>query len=157
MLLPLAALAACSQSNEPAAPEPELATASDEGTERPLFPAPASIIGEYRVAGIDGEALDQPYGVALSITESEISFEPRCAGFVWTYTYAPDGTLTTERHPDYGGEVAPDGSVVACAVGLRPTDIALGKAIDAVERAGRTPANAIELSGGGHTVTVFSQ
>lgn len=156
-LLAMAALAACSQESEVSAPAPEVTTASDEGTERPLFPAPDRIRGEYRVAGIDGKAVDQPYGIALSITENEISFAPTCAGFVWTYEYAADGTLSTERHPDYGGKIAPDGSVFVCAVGLKPTDIPLAQAIDDAARAGRTPANAIELSGSEHSITLFSQ
>lgn len=129
-LLTLAALAACSQDREVSAPSPEEATVSDEGSEPPAYPALDSLVGEYRVAGIDGQPIDQPYGIALSIGENRISFSPECAGFVWTYEYAADGTLSTERHPDYGGEVAPGGSVAKCAGGLRPTDIPLAQAID---------------------------
>lgn len=35
--------------------------------------------GEWRVAGIDGQGFDEPYGIALSATDSEIRWEPRCA------------------------------------------------------------------------------
>lgn len=153
----LFALAACSQAGDAAEPAPRATTVSGEGTERPNFPVPEDIVGEYRVAGIDDEAPGVPYGIAVSITEAEISYEPKCAGFVWTYEYAADGTLTTKRDPDYGGEVGPDGSVAVCAVGLKPTDIPLSQAIDAAQRAGRTPTNAIELSGGGRSVTLYSQ
>ena len=155
--LMLAGLSACSPDSEEAASTPEVTSATGDGTERPAFPPAKTIVGEYRVAGIDGESIDQPYAIALSITADKISFAPECAGFVWTYNYSHDGTLSTARHPDHGGETAPDGSTVVCAVGLKPTDIPLSQAIDAATRAGRTPQNAIELSGGGRSVTLFSQ
>jgi hypothetical protein len=118
--------------------------------------APASLAGEYRVAGIDGEPLNAGFGIALSITEDRISYEPECAGFVWDYTHEA-GVLTTERSARYGPQRQPDGSVVVCAVGVAPELRQLGQAIDAATRAERTPSNAIELSGGGRSVTLFTQ
>lgn len=157
MAVALLAMTACSQADDTTVSDPTVTSASGPGEKRPNFPAPEAVVGEYRVAGIDGEVLELPHGIAVSISDREISFEPKCAGFVWTYEYAADGTLSTKRHPDYGGEVAPDGSTVVCAVGLRPTDIPLARAIDAAQRVGRTPVNAIELVGNGRSVTLISQ
>ena len=53
--------------------------------EAPAATEPATIEtleGEWRVAGIDGQSLDQPVGLALSASAQEIWWDPRCAGFV---------------------------------------------------------------------------
>jgi hypothetical protein len=139
-----------------AAPSPS-PTPQGEPAGRLTSPAaPASLAGEYRVAGIDGESLNADFGIALSISDSRISYEPECAGFVWDYTYEA-GVLTTERSAGHGPERQPDGPTAVCAVAVAPELRQLGQAIDAVASAERTPANAIELSGGGRSVTLFTQ
>jgi len=137
LLAPAALLAACQPVEAPAAPS---------STETAQAEAPASLIGEYRVAGIDGTEVGGNIGIGLSVTETNIFFEPRCAGFDWTYTY-DSGALTTERPADRP----------VCKIAVHSEQQRLAIALDAVTRAERTPANGIELTGGGHSVTLFSQ
>lgn len=137
-------LAACGQSAEQ--PQP---TATPTETATPL-PAPESLVGEYRVAGIDGEPLDAPFGVALSISEDRISYEPACAGFAWNYTYA-DGALSLSGGLDAAAAATP------CAEPVHPALVQLASALTAAEKVRRTPENAIELSGKGRSVVLFSQ
>lgn len=123
------------------------------------MPAPVSLAGEYRVAGIDGSEVGGNIGIALSITDKTIWFEPRCAGFSWTYTYS-DGVLATDR-PQKPRKT--DGGLVAgvpaptCRIAVHPEQQRLATALDTVTRAERTPSNGIELTGGGHSVTLYSQ
>ena len=137
----------------PAAEEP-VADPSPEAVATGIVPA--SIVGEYRVAGIDGQPLDADFGIALSVTEDTLAYEPRCIGFVWTYTIE-DGRIVTQRDPAYGPQPAPGGGMVSCLPAVSPQHRALAAAIDAAEEVRRTPANAVELRGGGHSVTLFSQ
>lgn len=122
-------------------------------------PAPVSLAGEYRVAAIDGSEVGGGIGIALTVTERQIWFDPRCAGFSWSYSYA-DGALTTER-PEKPN--ADDGSLVArpvrpvCRIAVHPEQQRLAEALDAVTTATTTPSNALELSGPGHSVTLFTQ
>ena len=44
-----------------------------------------SLAGEWRVAGIDGRAFDEPYGIALSADAEQIWWAPRCAGVQVAY------------------------------------------------------------------------
>lgn len=147
-LAPLAAilLAACGQPGEQ--PQPDATPAE---TAAPL-PAPESLVGEYRVAGIDGGPLDAPFGIALSITEGRVSSEPACAAFVWSYAYR-DGTLDISRRQEKLHHPPPK----VCEEPVDPALDKLATALDAVNRAGRTRENGIELSGNGRSVLLFSQ
>lgn len=127
--------------------------------EEQAMPAPASLAGEYRVAGIDGTEVGGNIGIALSITDKTIWFEPRCAGFNWTYTYF-DGVLATDRpqkpRPAGAPLVAGPGTAT-CRIAVHPEQQRLATALDAVTSACRTPSNGIELTGGNHSVTRYSQ
>ncbi|WP_338446572.1 hypothetical protein V5F89_01885 [Pelagerythrobacter marensis] len=138
VIVPAVLLAACQPAADPAGPSAPAAPVEDR--------APASLVGEYRVAGIDGAELGGDIGIGLSITETNIFYQPRCAGFDWTYTYEA-GALTTERPADRP----------VCAIGVPPEQRRLASALDSVTRAERTPANGIELTGGERSVTLFSQ
>ena len=125
----------------------------------PDLTAPASLDGEYRVAGIDGTEVGGGIGIALTVTDKLIWFDPRCAGFNWTYTYS-NGVIATDRpqkpRPPGAPFVAGPGAAT-CRIGVHPEPQRLATALDAVTSAVRTPSNAIELSGGGHSVTLYSQ
>lgn len=119
----------------------------------------ASLAGEYRVAGIDGTEVGGGIGIALTVTDKLIWFDPRCAGFNWTYTYA-GGRLTTDRpqKPRTPGAPLVAGlGGATCRIGVHPEQQRLATALDAVTSAKRTPSNGIELTGGGHSVTLYSQ
>ncbi len=115
----------------------------------PTPTAVGSLVGEYRVAGIDGEPLDLPFALTLSIDDRLIVNEGVCGGDAWDYRL--EGTkleLTRTRSPD---------PACLATVRLHPVVLRLPAAIDAATRAERTPSNGIELSGGGHSVTLYSQ
>ena len=169
----LLVLAACGQASdgrpEPET-EPEQAQSAAPSNARPLsgadaFAAPegsqriaavGDLVGEYRVAGIDGAGLQADFGIAVSIDGPMLSYEPTCAGFVWTI--AEDaGAFTFTRSPGFGPTRQPDGTIAVCAVAVPPEMERLGAAVDAARRAWRTPANGILLEGGGHSVLLFSQ
>lgn len=142
-----------SAENDPAVAATETSTAGQaEPAADPDPAAPPSLEGEYRVAGIDGEPLNADFGIALTITADRISYAPVCAGHLWNYTYE-GGILHTER----ATERQPDGTVVVCAIAVAPEQRQLGEALDAVTTARRTPSNALELSGEGRSVTLYSQ
>lgn len=149
-LLPFVAvlLAACGQAPEQAQQQPQ-ATPTEVAAS---LAAPETLVGEYRVAGIDGEPLDAPFGIALSITEGRVSFEPACAAFVWSYAYK-DGGLDISRRQEKLHHPPPK----VCEEPVHPALDKLASALDAVNQAGRTPENGIELSGNGRSVLLFSQ
>lgn len=168
--LSVIALAAC----QPAADDPASGASSSEdvsqapssapppssdvpaGDEPASAEAPASLVGEYRVAGIDGTEVGGGIGIGLSVTEGEIYYEPRCAGFNWRYTYERR-ELSTDRPGKPGPRLTAGPRPPVCAVAVHPEQRRLAAALDAVTRAERTPSNGIELSGGGHSVTLYSQ
>ncbi len=114
------------------------------------------LVGEYRVAGIDGAEIPGDQGIALSIDGNQLSFEPTCAGFVWRIELPAD-ELRFVRVPQYPPAVAGAPPPPVCAVAVSPQLRQLGKAIDASTRAWRTPANGIMIEGGGRSALLFSQ
>jgi hypothetical protein len=139
VLLLAGALAACQQAGEAPAPEPSSS-------------APESLIGEYRVAGIDGAELTGPAGIALTIDQGHVSYQPTCAGYVWSYAYRA-GALDIERRQEKLHHPPPP----VCAIAVPPELDRLAAALEAANLARVTPANGIELSGGGRSVLLFSQ
>ena len=134
LIIALLALAACR-----AQPEPQ------REPEAPPLAASAELVGEYRVAGVDGSDIDLPHGITASISADRIHLVSDCVNMAWSYTLA-DGRLATEQAPAEG-----------CARGFEPAEQALLAAFDVADTVRRTPANALEFSGGGHSVTLFSQ
>jgi hypothetical protein len=116
----------------------------------------ATLAGEWRVAGIDGKAVDQPVALALRGSEEELWWEPRCAGMVRSNRKTGTRFSAGPRlgmPPRKPGDPTPP----VCAIGLpRSLDKAMA-AIDAADTIRRTPSNGIELSGGGHSLVLFSQ
>lgn len=148
ILAGLLAIGACGQpdsaANQPAA-APGSPPAAPVAAPAPPVDAPASLVGEWRVAGIDNAEIDAPIGIALSIDAKTIAYDPRCAGFVWDYRYAA-GALTPKRRQR-----------PICEIGYEPVLDRLAAALDAARAVRRTPSNGVELSGGGHSVLLFSQ
>jgi hypothetical protein len=101
--------------------------------------------GEYRVAGIDGGEIDLPHAITASIDGERIHLVSDCVNLAWSYRFEA-GLLATERVP-----------VESCARGLEPVEQELLAALDVADSVRRTPANAVEIGGGGHAVTLFSQ
>lgn len=163
LLLVVACLAGCS------GPTPEAdgaggtetgaatATSTAKPTPVPAQPAPTTLAGEWRVAGIDGKDFNESYGLALSASEREIWWAPRCAGMVRSYTI--NGASIRFTSPVASGPAATPGapSPPVCAIGLPPRLNEVVRALDAATTVARTPSNGIEIIGGGHSVLLFSQ
>ena len=107
---------------------------------------PLTLQGEYRVAGVDGEDLNAPTGVTVSITKDTIALA-RCAGLAWTYRYEA-GRLETKllrRLPDD----------LMCRISEEAQRV--GSALGEAHQVRRTAANGLEFSGGGRSALLFSQ
>ena len=143
-------LGAC-QRIEPPTPAPS-PTAIATSPERPANPvqsaAPTTLAGEWRVAGIDGAPFDEPYGLGLSADARLIWMEPRCAGVARSYRIS-GGRIAFGPDPDARNEV--------CAIGMPPRTDDVMRALDSAETIRRTPVNGVEIAGGGHNLTLFSQ
>lgn len=147
LLIPLL-LAACSP---PVAPPPPAAQVPPAG-----LAAVTTLAGEWKVAAIDGEDFNEPHGIALSADDREIWWAPRCAGLVRSYAIRGAqlriGPALGAHRPRPGEPPPP-----VCAIGLPPRINEVSRAIDSATTVRRTPANGIELSGGGHSLLLFSQ
>lgn len=154
ILVPLVAigLAACSGQPENM---PDTSPTDAEIVEQTM-PAPTTLQGGWRVAGIDGEPFDEPYGLGLMADETEIWWEPRCARMVRSYAISGDAIeIGTPPDPPAVAEGVPPPPV--CTIGIPPRLTDVVRALDNAERIERTPANGVRLSGGGHSVTLFTQ
>ncbi len=144
ILVPLL-LAACTAA-PPAERDEATPAPSATATQAPIVPAASvALPGEYRVAGVDGRDIDQPYAITVSVTQDRIHVTADCLNFAWSYSRQGD-RIATER-------VAVEG----CGRGPTPAEDAVVAAFDTAEVVVRTPAIGIELQGPGHTVTLFSQ
>lgn len=118
--------------------------------------------GEWRVAGIDGGDLNEGYGLALSANVEEMWWNPRCAGMIRKYRIQGFGfstrpaTQSGRAIPVIDNEVPPPPPVV-CAIGLPPRLPEVMTALRAATRIERTRSNGVLLSGGGHSLLLFSQ
>lgn len=117
---------------------------------------PASLVGEYRVGGIDGGEVPGGQSIAVSVDEKTISYGMRCAGFHWTYTLEGQEVVTRRPHnPADRAEGEPPPPV--CAVAVSPGERALAIALDNASLIDVTASNGIVLSGENHSVTLFTQ
>lgn len=120
----------------------------------PPQPSPASLRGEWRLAGVDGQSFDAPFGVAVSIGANRIDFD-NCQQVAWNYTYdAP--RLTTQRTPAITIDINP--KPLPCAAPLPPQVARMVNAIDRAEQVERTPENGLRIVGPGDaSVLLFRQ
>lgn len=147
VLVSFAAFAACSRAND-AAVAPAKPAANEVTVTQQITPI-GSLVGEYRVAGINGAPIETSFGLALSATESRMTFGDFCGGYAWDYRL--EGTrIETAR------VASPDEACLAM-VSTHRSIFDFVEAIDAVTQASRTPSNGIELSGAGRSVTLYSQ
>lgn len=108
--------------------------------------AAVSLVGHWRIAAIDGRDLNEPQGLALVGDINQLWMEPRCAGLIRTYRISGNTFSST---PEQVGMV--------CMIGMPQSSGLAMQAIDAATRIERTPENGILLSGGGHSLLIFSQ
>lgn len=143
------ALSACRADAPAAASEPTGQLATEASPEPPASAvvSAGALPGEFRVAGVDGQAIDLPYGLAVSIDEDTILLAEGCLRMAWHYRFEA-GQLATERRHDLVGR---------CDRPPNATEETIGLAFDTATAVLRTPANGVDFTGGGHTVTLFSQ
>lgn len=151
-------VAACSPSadNTVAPFEQEAGPSTPEGlVELPIgATAPASIEGEWRVAGVNGEVIDIEWAMTAQITADQISIQSQCMGF--GRMYALDGTtLTAPEVPPATGPVPPPPPV--CARMPLPEEQAVGKALQGADMAYRLPDGALVLDGPEGSLTLYTQ
>ena len=138
---------------------PAPAASSAPGAVTPAVqPGPVeTLAGAWRVAGIDGENLDEDYGIALSANGERIWWEPQCAGLVRLYRMEGTAITLEPPAPPPAQQGLPRPPPALCTIGVPPAVNRVMQALDAAERVVRTPQNGVELSGGGHSVMLFSQ
>lgn len=154
-LVALLLLAACSPASDEGQPAQPVETvpvdpAPPKPVATPSVPAPPAVdlAGEWRVAGIDGEAIDKPYGVALSADGERIWWDPPCAAQGRSYR------ITGNRFDALEPVV---GATTACQIFV-PEEVSLvWQALDAATTIERTPANGVLISGAERSVLLFSQ
>lgn len=165
----LAALASCiepadapaGRSTPTAAAAPAQTARAAPDAARPSDPPPAraaasvtSLAGAWRIAGIDGAALDEPVGLALTGDERQLWWEPRCAGAARAYRI--DGariSFASTEGPRPAGAATPP----VCAIGLPPRLGDVMRALDGATSISRTESNGILIAGPRHSVTLYSQ
>jgi len=136
--------------DEPLASASPDAPAAGAGTGRPDVADPPAApqrlpIGEYRVAGADGTDINLPHAITVSVSADTIAVASQCVTPRWTYRYV-EGRLRTEPIPE-----------AICDRGRYPAEEALSAVFGDPQAITRTAANGIEVSGGGRSVTLFSQ
>ena len=125
-------------------------------TEEPAAPAPSTLAGEWRVAGIDGEDFNEAYGLALSADEGLLWWDPRCAGFVLSYRIEGNA-IRFESAPSGPPQEPGTPPRPVCTIGIPPRLSEVFGALQAADRVETTPANGVLISGPEHSLTLFSQ
>ena len=152
-LLPLA-LAGCSPpqpapSGEDAEPVTETTRLPPPETEMPGKPLGGlrELAGEWRLAGVDGQDLNQPEGIAVSIEGATMQATAGCVRWQWAITL-DQGAFSARPVPL---------AEPSCARGLTASERTMADAITGASEARRLPSMGVELSGGGRSVVLFSQ
>ena len=152
-LVALFALAACQPAQTPNGASPEINIAEPSV---PALPLVTTLAGEWRVAGVDGKEFNQPVGIALSADDEEIWWAPRCAGVVHTYRIQ-GASFSTGPHKGYVPRKPGEPTPPVCAIGLPQRLDEVVRALTSATTIRRTANNGVELSGGGHSLLLFSQ
>ncbi len=140
-----------------ASPAPSASPASAAAAAA-VEPGPVdTLAGAWRVAGIDGENLDEDYGISPFRQRARGSGGSRnapgsCAS---TGSKGRRSRWNRPRPPPATGAAA--STAALCTIGVPPAVNRVMQALDAADTVVRTPQNGVELSGGGHSVMLFSQ
>lgn len=136
--------------------------AEKEAPTMPSLAAPATLDGGYRVASIDGAPFDEPYGLALGVNDREIWWSPRCAGHAIAYRIEGERFMASAPEPPPSpspppAQDEPPPPPLICGIAPPPRLSEVLDVLLAGQRIERTPENGIRISGGGRSVTLFSQ
>ncbi len=145
-VLALLAVAGCGQpAPEQTAQDPPAAQTSNPAPSTAVQPAPPSLSGEWRIAGVGGKPIDLPHAISASIGANRIKVSSQCVTMEWSYRFK-DQRLVTEPIP-----------ITVCDRGRYPEELAIEAALDAATNVVRTPGNGLEIAGGRGSVLLFSQ
>lgn len=108
-----------------------------------------TLAGGWRVAGIDDEEFDEPYGMAFYATDTLFYWDPACAGQERHYTI--DGT-TFSAVP-----VESESPPILCEAVLPERLPEVWRAFDNGRAIEPTPEGGVRISGGGYSVTLVRQ
>ncbi|WP_120716598.1 hypothetical protein [Tsuneonella amylolytica] len=145
-------LAGCREVSSREGVEQDAGSAAPSSSLMPI----ATLEGEWRVAGIDGAPFDEPYGLALSADADEIWWEPRCSGMARRYRITGLGIVTDKARPP-APVLTGQPSRPICTINPPERVQDVLRALDVADTVGRTPQNGVLLSGGGHSLLLFSQ
>lgn len=106
-----------------------------------------SIEGEWRVAGVAGQPLSQPYGISASIGSGRVRFVSQC--IARQYSLEIGGGLLSAR--------LEQNEVPDCARALTIDERGLEQAMGQARTAYRLPGNALVFDGPAGAVTLFTQ
>lgn len=101
--------------------------------------------GEFRLAGVDDSEVDLGHAITISIDEAMIAVASQCVTPRWRYQLV-DGVLSTQIVPE-----------PICERGRYAAEDAVIAVFTTPETVARTPQNGWKVSGGGHSITLFSQ
>lgn len=105
----------------------------------------AEIAGEWRVAGVAGETIDQPEGIAASVRGDRLRLTAGCVNLEWAMVLAA-GRVTFVRRAAEG-----------CGRGLTPVEERVVAAVTSASAAYRLPSNALVFDGPGGALVLFTQ
>lgn len=111
----------------------------------------SDIVGEWRIAGVNGGEVNQSTGITASITAKTILINSGCVNMVYSYTLS-NGDFSVALGQDAG-----DKPVISCMRGLSDTENAIGDAIQKADTAKKDASNALVLSGGGASLSLYTQ
>lgn len=146
MALATIVLPACQPDAGPPDPAPTApASAASGAAPPPSAESRVSLAGEYRVAGVDGQDVNLPHAITVSVTGTVIRYASQCVGGMWSYRQ--DGNaIELERIP-----------TEACERSLYPEEAAIETVFANSATVSRTASNGLQVEGGGHSLTLFSQ
>ena len=120
----------------------------------PILPADAtavddiaSIAGEWRVAGVAGQSLSQPFGISASIHDGRVRLVSQC--ITREYEIQIEGGLVKAR---LLGNQVPD-----CVRVLTIDERAIEQSMSQAKTVYRLPSNALVFDGPAGAVTLFTQ
>ena len=128
-----------------------LATAASAPQLRPV----TSLAGHWRVAGIDGQPVEDSVGLALSGNKEEVWWEPRCALLVRGYRIRGSRFFALSP-PSYRASRGGPPRIM-CPIAPPEAMTKVLRALESGTTVRRTENNGVEISGGGHSLLLFSQ
>lgn len=153
------ALFGCQQASNPApaeqdgrSPEPVASAAAPQARSPSQLPTSQAVsvaenlVGEYRIAGVNGTDINLPYGITARISDVEIIVEADCLKLSWSYFFEGTNLVTEQLFPRD-----------SCGRKLLPEEEAIVAAFNGATAVGRTSANGIEFAGENSWVLLFSQ